>query len=268
MRNPKFQTSSSLSHAYVPCVPFAVSSTLVAAQPLAKRLKDHATGLVHLSYADNEKVILKRLELLEQIEVCEKRAEELLVGSVADINHLFYHLSQSLHIEGNRVEAAAMSASNPVDVQLQVKLEHLEKEAKHARGIVQAFIDLLKLKSDDVSINGKLCTGKLLDACVKKVQALQSAWKENREQALALSMQIQIESVYGAAADCLIDVCNFGLHQQIDIEPMSQVQEDIFSALATCAEFPYSGTWPAIALRVDSGHEATSSNTSKQGDAE
>jgi hypothetical protein len=214
---------------------------------------------------DNEKIILKRLALLEQIEVCETGAEELLVGAVADINHLFYHLSQSLQIEGNRVEAAAMSASNPVDLQLKVKLEHLEKEAKHARGIVQAFIDLLKLKSDDVSINGKLCTGKLLDACVNKVQALQSAWKENREQALALSMQIQIESVYGAAADCLIDVCNFGLHHQISIEPMPQVQEDILSALATYTEFPYSESWPAIAVRVNSGQAATSANTSKQG---
>lgn len=265
MRNRKFQTSSSLSHAYVPCVPIAVSSTLVAAQPLSKRLAEHATSQVHLSYTDNEKVILKRLELLEQIEVCEKRVEELLVGAVADINHLFYHLSQSLHIEGNRVEAAAMSAANSDDVPLQAKLEDLEKEAKHVRGIVQAYIDLLRLASDDVSINGELCTGKLLDACVKKVQALQSAWNENREQALALSMQIQFESVYGAAADCLIDVCNSGLHQQVSIEPMPQVQEDILSALATYTEFPYSGSWPAIAVRVNSGQAATSANTSKQG---
>jgi hypothetical protein len=268
MRNRKFQTPSSLSHAYVPCVPFAVSSTLVAAQPLAKRLAEHATGLVHLSYVDNEKIILKRLALLEQIEVCETGVEELLVGSVADINHLFYHLSQSLHIEGNRVEAAAMSASNPVDVQLQVKLEHLEKEAKHARGIVQSFIDLLKLKSDDVSINGKICTGKLLDACTNKVQALQQAWKENREQALALSIQIQIESIYGSTAECLIDVCNYGLHNQINIEPMPQVQEDIFSALATCSEFPYSGAWPAIAVKVNSGQTPTPADTPKHGGAQ
>jgi hypothetical protein len=265
MRNRKIQTSSSLSHAYVPCVPFAVSSTLVAAQPLAKRLTEHATELAHLSHADNDKIVLKRLALLEKIEACETGAEELLVGSVADINHLFYHLSQSLHIEGNRVEAAAISASNPDDIQLQVKLEHLEKEAKRTKGIVQAFIDLLKLKSDDVFINGNICTGKLLDACTNKVQTLQQAWKEKREQALALSMQIQIESVYGAAADCLIDVCNFGLHQQISIEPMPQVQEEILSALATYTEFPYSGSWPVIAVRVNSGQAATSANTSKQG---
>jgi hypothetical protein len=267
MRNRKFQPSRSLPHAYVPCVPFAISAALVAAQPLAKRLAEQATELAHLSHADTEQVVLKRLTLLEQIEACETGAEELLVGSVVDINQLFYYLNLSLHIEGNRVEAAAVSASSPDNIQLQVKLEHLEKEAKHARGIVQAYIDLLKLESDDVSINGKLCTGKLLDACVNKVQALQSAWKENREQALVLSLQIQIESVYGAAADCLIDVCNFGLHQQISIEPMPQVQEDILSALSTCAEFPYSGAWPAIVVRVNSGQAATSANTSKQGEA-
>lgn len=268
MRNRKFQPTKSLPYEYVPCVPFAISAALVAAQPLAKRLAEYATDLAHLSHADNEKVVLKKLALLEQIEVCETGAEKLLVGALADMNQLFYHLNLSTQIEGNRVEAAAISAASSDDIQLQVKLEHLENEAKHAREIVQACIDLLKLESDDVSINGELCTGKLLDACVNNVQALQKVWKENREQALALSLQIQIESVYGAAADCLIDVCNFGLHQQINIEPMPQVQEDIFSALATCAKFPYSGAWPAIAVKVNSGQTPAPASTPKHGGAQ
>jgi hypothetical protein len=268
MRNRKFQSCKSLPQSYVPYTPIAVSSALVSAQALAKRLAVHATELTDLSRLDREQVELKKLELLEKIEECETGYENLILGTEWDINQLFYHLNLSLQIEGNRFEAASMCVSNPNDVALRVKLEQLETRAELAHSSVQSHLDLLKLDMTELSLDDGLCTGKLLDACINKLQEQQLRWKDNRMQAMALSMQIQMESVYGAAADCLIDVCQFGLHQQISIEPIPKAQEDALVAMATCIDLPFSGAWPVLEQRMHKSQASKSFSTTQQGDGQ
>ena len=240
-------TISASNLSCVPYVPQAISYALVAMQPLANRLAELSSVCAHLSQADCSEIELKKLELLQQVEACEEGLEELIIGTVADINLLFCHLSAYLQIEGQRVETAALKASSPSDTTLKARLSKLETDSNFANGTLQMQIKALKLNPSNLYANGLLCTDKLLDACVDKLRKLQKRWTDNRTQAQEQLLQIQMESIYASAADSLIDICHAGLKEQITIDPLPQQQEDALSAMTTCLDFPYSGAWPALA---------------------
>ena len=237
--------------------PLAVSSALVSAHAIAKQLSVHAVEQAEMSRADSEKVVLQKHELLRKIEECKTAIKELILNTIDVVKQLYFHVNLSLQAEGHRIEATAMCATSPADDVLRMKLQQLTTESQRLQGIVQSYIEMLKLDEKELIVDSEFCTGKLLDACISKVQKLQRRWEDENLKAINLSLQIQMESIYGAAANCLIEICQFGLQQQVIIEPMPQSQEDVLIAMSTCIDLPYSGSWPTIGRRL---HRSTTSN--------
>lgn len=231
---------------FVPFVPLAVSSALVAVLPLSKRLAAHTPQFAHLSRSEFDRIGTKKLALLDKVNECSQTTEALIDVNIDVMNQLFYGLALSLQFEGQRQEAASMSESDPLDVVLQDKYAQLDIQAMHARDEVVAMLTQLGLQTQDIYIDDQICPGKLLDACRDKLGTLQQRWKDNYLQVLELSLQLQSDFVYGAVADCLTDICQFGLHEQLSLEPVPQAQEAALVAMSNVVDLPFAGTWPVL----------------------
>jgi hypothetical protein len=220
---------------YVPCVPNSVSANLVAAQPLAKRLATSAPELAHLSLVDFAAIQLKKSELRLKVEECAMTDEALLDVCVLNVGDLFSNLAAYLI-------ALGLVAENSENVNLQTKLQDSLNQ-------VHAYAAAMDLVAGDYCVDAVFNPEKLFDACLKRVQELQKNWQDNYFQSIELALQLQRDAVFEAAASCLMQICDHGLENQISLEPMPQAQEDVFVALATFVDLPFSGEWPVLQQR-------------------
>jgi hypothetical protein len=81
---------------FVPCVPIAVSATLVATDVLATRLATTAPELAHLSLTDFASIQLKKSELQLKGDECAVTYKALLDICLLNVQDLFSSLSSYL----------------------------------------------------------------------------------------------------------------------------------------------------------------------------
>lgn len=220
---------------FVPCVPISVSVNLVAAQALAKHLATSTPELAHTSLDDFNKIQLKKAELLTKVEECSMTDEALLDVCQLNIEDIFSHLAAYLMAQG-RVAENGDNPNAQVNAQTSLKLVH---DYASAVGLVVT----------DYCVDGAVQPEMLFAACLKRVEVLQKRWQNNYFQSIELALQLQRDSVFGAVASCLSAICQDGLENQITLEPMPQTQTDVLGALATCADFPFTGAWPQLRER-------------------
>jgi hypothetical protein len=221
---------------FVPCVPISISTNLVAAQPLSKQLATLAPELAHLSLDDFANIQFKKSELLIKIDECASTHEVLLEVCLLNVGDLFSNLAAYLLTQGQVAE-------NSENAYLQANLQDSLKQ-------VHACATALDLVAADYCVDGVINPEMMLDACLKRLQMLQKRWQDNYFQSIKLALQLQRDAVYGAAANCLMDICRVGLDNQITLEPTPQAQEDVLVALATFVDLPFSGEWPVLKQRV------------------
>lgn len=221
---------------YIPCVPIAVSASLVAAQALSKKLAAfasiHSPELTSISSVDFANIQLKKSKLRLKVDECAVTDEALLDVVFLNMRDLFTHLAAYL-IEHGRVAEFGAKEDLLSNMQSSLKLVHDYAASMH-------------LDVADYCVDGIISPDMLLEACLKRVQFLQKRWKDNYFQSIELALQLQRDAVYGAAASCLTEICQHGLDCQITLEPMPQTQEDVLIALATFVDLPFSGEWPAL----------------------
>lgn len=232
--------SHAANNFYIPCVPIAVSVNLVAAEPLAKNLAASVASispeLVNLSLAEFASIQLKKSELRFKVDECAMTEEALLDACLLNIGDLFSVLATYQIMLGQGAES---------DIN-----ETLER--------LHAYAAVIGLAVDMYCVEGAIHPNMLFDACLKRIQVLQKRWLDNNSQSIELALQLQRDAVYCAAASCLTEICQDGLHNQISLEPIPQAQEDVLVALSTFVDKPFSGEWPALRQRLIAlGHEKT-----------
>ena len=225
---------------YVPCVPIAISASLVSAQPLAMRLAASATSstskLADLSLTDFDSIQLKNSELRLKVDECSATDEVLLDVCLVDMHDLFSNLARYQIMLGQLTET---------DVD-----EKLQSGVKIALQQVHAFAAAMGLVSADYCVDGVIHPDLILDSCMKRMQLLQNRWKNNYFLSIELALQLQTDAVYGAAASCLTEICQDGLGNQITLDPTPLAQEDVLVALSTFVDLPFSGVWPVLRKRT------------------
>jgi hypothetical protein len=217
---------------FVPCVPIAVSTSLVATHVLAKRLTTTAPELAHLSLADFVGIQLKKSELQLKADECAVTYKALLDICLLNVQDLFSSLSAYLLTLG---QVAETSGNANLQTNLQVSLKQ-----------IHAYAAAMNLAVADYCEDGVIYPEMLFDGCLKRIQLLQKQWQDHCFQAIELSLQLQKDAVFGAAAACLTEVCQHGLNNQITLEPMPSAQEDALVALATFVDLPFAGEWPVL----------------------
>jgi hypothetical protein len=228
--------TSTKSNFYVPCVPISISANLVAVQPLAKVLAASAPELAHLSLADFASIQHKKTELHIKVDECAINLEALLDVCLLNVAGLFANLTAYLMAQGQVEE-------NSKNLNLQT---HIQTSLKQ----VHAYAKAIDLVAADYCLNGDIQPEMLFDACLQRVQILQKRWQDNSLQSVELTLELQRDAVYGAAASCLMEISQNGLNNQITLVPAPQAQEDVLEALATFVDLPFSGEWPALRQRV------------------
>lgn len=221
---------------FVPCVPIAVSTSLVATHVLAKRLTTTAPELAHLSLADFVGIQLKKSELQLKADECALTHEALLDVCLLNVEDLFSSLSAYLLALGQVEET---SDNEKLQTNLQASLKQ-----------VHAYAEAMDLAVADYCVGGVIYPEMLFDCCLKRIQLLQKQWQDHCFQTIELSLQLQKDAVFGAVAACLTEICQHGLANQITIEPMPSAQEDVLVALATFVDLPFAGEWPALREKV------------------
>jgi hypothetical protein len=218
---------------YVPCVPVAISASLVAAQPLAMRLAASATSstskLAHLSLTDFDSIQLKKSELRLKVDECSSTDKVLLDVCLVNMHDLFSNLASYQIMFGQLTET---------DVD-----EKLQSGVKVALQQVHAFAAAMGLVSADYCVDGVIHPDLALDSCINR-------WKNNYFLSIELALQLQTDAVYGAAASCLTEICQDGLGNQITLDPTPLAQEDVLVALSTFVDLPFSGVWPVLRKRT------------------
>ena len=223
---------------FVPCVPIAVSATLVATDALAKRLASTAPELAHLSFSNFTSIQLKKSELHRKTEECAATRKALLDVFLLNVGDLFANLSAYVLAQGHVSER---SDNENLQTNLQTCLKR-----------VHGYAAGMNLDVADYCVDGVICPEMLFDCCLKRIQLLQKQWQDHCFQAIELSLQLQKDAVFGAVAACLTEICQHGLANQITIEPMPSAQEDVLVALATFVDAPFFGTWPILRERTTS----------------
>ena len=224
--------NTDISYFFVPCVPISVSENLVAGEPLVKKLSAAVSSsspeLVNLSLVDFANIQLKKSELRLKIHKCATLDEALLDACLLNIEDLFSDLAA-----------------------YQIMMEPgAQTDACEALKRLHAYAAAIGLTVGTYCVEGVIHPDKLFDACLNRLQALQKNWHDNYFQSIELALQLQRDAVYGAAASCLMEICQNGLDNQISLEPSPQAQEDVLVSLATFVDAPFSGEWPVLRQRV------------------
>lgn len=251
--NPTTDTNLvAASNFFVPCVPIAISASLVSVQPLTKRLAVSAPELAHLSLTDFASIQRKKSELRLKVDECVATDEALLDVCLLNIGDLFSNLASYQQVLG-KVSEAVDDGNLQIAVQLALKQVH-------------AYAAAMDLVTADYCVDGVIHPVMLFDACFKRVQLLQKRWQDNYFQSIELALQLQKDSVHGAAASCLTEICQHGLDNQITLEPMPQAQEDVLVAMATFVDAPFSGEWPVLRERMSVlGNSSLAGHTQNEG---
>lgn len=225
---------------YIPCVPIAVSASLVAAQALAKKLETlvsmNSPELVSISPIDFANIQLKKSELRLKVDECAVTDKALLDVCLLNMKDLFTHLAAYLIAHGRIAEFGAN--------------EHFLSNMQSSLKLVHDYAASMHLCVADYCVDGIIFPEMLFETCLKRLQFFQKRWQENYFQSIELALKLQRDSVYGAAASCLTEICQHGLDSQITLEPMPQAQEDVLVALATFVDLPYSGEWPVLREKI------------------
>lgn len=228
------------NHRYIPCVPIAVSVSLVAAQALAKKLETlvsmNSPELVSISPIDFANIQLKKSELRLKVDECAVTDKALLDVCLLNIKDLFTHLAAYLIALGQATEFGAK--------------EDLLLNMRSSLKLVHDYAASMNLDVADYCIDDIISPEMMLEACLKRVQFLQKRWQDNYFKSIELALQLQRDAVYGATASCLTEICQHGLDNQITLEPMPQAQEDVLVALATFVDLPFSGEWPVLREKI------------------
>jgi hypothetical protein len=223
---------------FVPCVPIAVSATLVATDALAKRLATTAPELAHLSLTDFASIQLKKSELQLKADECAMTYKALLDICLLNVQDLFSSLSAYFLALG---QVAETSDNGKLQTNLQASLKQ-----------VHVYAEAMDLCVADYCAGGVIYPEMLFDCCLKRIQLLQKQWQGHCFQTIELSLQLQKDAVFGAVAACLTEVCQHGLDNQITLEPTPLAQEDVLVALAMFVDAPFSEVWPILRERTTS----------------
>jgi hypothetical protein len=221
---------------FVPYVPIAISTTLVATHVLAKRLVATVPELAHLSLADFASIQLKKSELQLKADECTVTYKALLDICLLNVQDLFSSLSAYLLTLGQTAETSDYE-------KLQTNLQASLKQ-------IHAYADSMNLAVADYCVDDVIFPEMLFDCCLKRIQLLQKQWQNHCFQAIELSLQLQKDAIFGAVAACLTEICQHGLDNQITLEPTPLAQEDVLVALASFVDAPFAGEWPALREKV------------------
>lgn len=239
LSNSSTVNQTATNRLFVPCVPISVSVNLVAASALADRLSaavlKTSLTLVKTSFIDFTEIQRKKTELRSQIEECGIANEALLDVCKLNIEDLFSHVAAYIMAQSHVAEGIENSNAQ---VNAEISLQ-----------LVRDYAASVGLVVEDYCKDGIVQPEMLFTACLKRVETLQKRWQNNYFQSIELGLQLQREGVFSAVAACLSAICQDGLENQISLDPMPKAQEDVLGALATCADFPFSGQWPQLRER-------------------
>ncbi len=239
----------SISHAvtgrYVPYTPTAVSYALVRSQPLAQHLAASTGDYANLSRTQFDFVAIKRAELLIKSRECAQAIETLLQESTVNMATMFNHLANIHMLEGKVLEETSIQKNRPQDTYQRDKVRKLEVFLQTGLTQVQVLAAGVGLNQADYFIDGAIKAELLLEACMNRIEVLRQRLENNDRELISLFVQVQKDTLLGAVASSLQTVCEWGLNNQITIDPTPLAQENVLLAMASCMDLPFSGTWPA-----------------------
>lgn len=239
----------SISHAMtgrcVPYTPTAVSYALVRAQPLAKCLAASTGDYANLSRIQFDCVAIKRGQLLIKSRECAQAIETLLQECTVNMATMFNRLANIHILEGKVLEETSILKDRPQDTYQRDKVRKLEGFLQTDLTQVQVLAAGVGLNQADYCIDGAIQAELLLEACKSRIEDLRQRLENNDHELISLFVQVQKDTLLGAVASSLQTICEWGMDNQITIDPTPLAQENVLLAMSNCMDLPFSGTWPA-----------------------
>jgi hypothetical protein len=229
----------------VPYTPTAVSYALVRAQALAQHLAASTGDYANLSRTQFDCVAIKRGELLTKSRECAQAIETLLQESTANMATMFNRLANIHMLEGKVLEETSILKDRPQDTHQRDKVRKLNGFMQTELTQIHTLAAGVGLNQADYCVDGAIQAEQLLDACMSRIEALRQRQENNDREAISLFVQVQKDTLLGAVASSLQTICEWGLDNQITIDPTPLAQENVLLAMSNCMDLPFSGAWPA-----------------------
>lgn len=233
---------------HVPFAPVAVSVTLVAAAPLAAKLASTAQELFYISKSAFEETRINDIVELEATEIDSQALRGVLDLYVLNMQALFMAITNSLQLRGQYEQLVAET-----DVQTTDSLNRIEGRRlllANAETEVRLIASDLELPKELYAEDRLIDPAALFEACLFRLNYWQLKWQEQCSKVIAIDLKSQRDAVLSAAADCLVTLCAEGVNDVISFDPTPQVQEDVYLALYSAIEHPFSGAWPKIVTQT------------------
>lgn len=237
-----------ITQQHIPYVPIAVGVPLVTAAPLAAKLASSAPELMEVPRSTFEETRTSDLKMLDVAEIDAEALRAVLDLYVLNMQALFSLITTSLQLRGQFEQLVAETEVKTTDALNRIEGRRLllidaESEARQ----IAKDLDLPKeLYTNDCSID----PAALFEACLFRLNYWQEKWEEQCLKTIKLDLKSQNDAVLSAVADCLVALCEEGINDFISFDPTPRVQEDVYLALYSAIEHPFSGTWPKIVTQT------------------
>lgn len=239
---------TNITQQHIPFVPLSVSIPLVAVAPLAAKLASISPELFLISKSSFEEMRINDLKQLETIEIDSEALRGVLDLYILNTQAFFTSITNSLQVRGQYEQLIAETDVQTPESQTRIEdrrllLAHFEAEVRQ----IAADLDLPK---EFCAENCTIDPAALFEACLFRLNYWQQKWREQCSKAIDIDLKSQSDAVLDAAADCLVTLCEEGINDFISFDPTPQVQEDVYLALYSAIEHPFSGAWPKIVTQT------------------
>jgi hypothetical protein len=265
MKTVNLSISRAVTGRCVPYTPTAVSYALVRVQALAQHLAASNGDYANLNRTQFDCVAIKRDELLIKSRECAQAIETLLHESTVNMATMFNRLASMHMLEGKVLEETSILKDRPQDTYQRDKVRKLEGFLQTDLTQVQVLAAGVGLNRADYYVDGVVQAEQLLNACMSRIEDLRQRLENNDREVISLLVQVQKDTLLGAVASSLQTICEWGLDNQITIDPTPLAQENVLLAMSSCMDFPFSGAWP---VTVSMQQQVTKANGKEDGKAD
>jgi hypothetical protein len=159
---------------------------------------------------------------------------------------MFNRLANMHMLEGKVLEESSTLKDRPQDTYQRDKVRKLEGFLQTDLTQVHVLATGVGLSQADYCVDGDIQAELLLEACMSRIEDLRQRLENNGREVISLMVQVQKDAVLGAVASTLQTICEWGLDNQITIDPTPLAQENVLLAMSSCMDFTFSGAWPVI----------------------
>lgn len=229
---------------HVPYVPGSVDHALVTAKPLAESLATAAPEFRHVRRVKFAKLQPIERDILKQCEANATAARARINVHLSKIDALFSAVQTSIKLSGKHLELITIANWHPKNAALAARVAQLNEISANAQLKVKMLVLELGLVNVRYLPDTPVNPAAIFDACVVRIKELQKEWQTAYFAAIDQALKLQNLYLLGSAADCLGQICRFGLSQAMEFDPQPEAQEAVFIALKNSLRNPCSGAWP------------------------